>query len=193
MLWMGGLAGLLLSTAALAQVQSWAIDGQQSKAGFWLRPAWIKRIDGTFPALEGVAEFNAVNQSVRVDVRIDVRALQMSRTGQVEWAHSPEFFDVERHPWIRFQSLPTSETVLREGGTVEGEITLRGNTRSAQFTLQPATCAKPGFECPVQASGQIRRSLFGMDAKRLALGDTVHLEFSLRLAETANPKAQGAQ
>lgn len=188
---MAGWAGLLLSASAQAQVQSWAIDAQHSKAGFWLRPAWIKRIDGRFPSLEGMVEFNAAERTVRVDVRIDVRALQMNRAVQVEWAHSPEFFDVARYPWIRFQSLPMPLHLLHEGGTVRGEVTLRGETRSVEFTVKPAACAKPGFECPVQAGGQIRRSLFGMDAKRLALGDQVHLDFSLRLATPDHPQARG--
>lgn len=165
--------------------QTWPIDAAHSQAGFWLRPVWIRRIEGEFPLLEGVVLQMPGSDQLRVDVRIDVRALRMARASQVSWAHSPEFFDVERHPWIRFQSGPVSPRRLREGGPVTGVVTLRGVTRAAHFVLEPAACADPGFACPVRATGQVRRSLFGMNSRRLALGDHVNLEFSIRLAGAA--------
>ena len=174
-----------MGIADVACAQTHAIDADQASASFWIRPVWLKRIEGAFPVLEGVAERNPQNGSTRVDVRIDVRALQMSRASYVTWAQSAEFFDVERYPWIRFQSDPIPARALREGGEIGGEVTLRGITQPVRFVLESAACNTPGFGCAVRATGEVKRSTFGMEARRLALGDTVHLAFSVQLATTA--------
>lgn len=170
---------------AQTQTHTHTIDADQASASFWIRPVWLKRIEGVFPVLEGVAERDPQRGTTRVDVRIDVRALQMSRASYVTWAQSDEFFDVERYPWIRFQSDPIPARRLREGGEIGGQVTLRGITRPVRFVLEPAACDTPGFGCAVRATGDVRRSAFGMDARRLALGDTVHLAFSVQLAGEA--------
>ena len=179
----------LIVDAVHAQTQTHAIDADRAQASFWIRPVWFKRIEGTFPVLEGVATRDARSGAVEVDVRIDVRALQMARASHVTWAQSAEFFDVERHPWIRFRSDPVSPQRLREGGAMEGEVTLRGITRRARFQLEPAACAQPGLACAVRATGDVRRSEFGMDARRIALGDIVHLALSVRLRPEAAARA----
>lgn len=182
----GGLL-ILGMIAEMASAQTHTIDADHANAGFWIRPVWLKRIEGVFPVLEGMAEHDPQRGTTRVDVRIDVRALQMSRASYVTWAQSEEFFDVERYPWIRFQSDPIPARRLREGGEIVGEVTLRGITRPVRFVLEPATCQTPGFDCAVRATGEVRRSAFGMDARRLALGDTVHLAFSVQLTGGATP------
>lgn len=184
---------LLGLVADMARAQTHAIDTDQARASFWIRPVWLKRIEGVFPVLEGVAERDPKSGSTRVDVRIDVRALQMARASHVTWAQSTEFFDVARHPWIRFQSDPIPAQLLRQGGEIGGQVTLRGVTRPVRFVLEPAACDTPGFGCAVNATGDVRRSAFGMDARKLALGDTVHLAFSVRLAHAVAPAQVGAK
>lgn len=176
--------GLVVDPAA-AQPRVHVIDATQASASFWIRPIWLKRIEGTFPVLEGVVEGSGENGAMTVDVRIDTRALQMGRASHVSWAQSVEFFDVARHPWIRFRSEPVLPQQLLAGGEVAGELTLRGVTRAVRFELQPASCTRPGFDCAVRATGELSRSDFGMDAKKHALSDTVHLDFSVRLLEAA--------
>lgn len=176
-------AGLVVEPAAPPS-RVHVIDSAQASASFWIRPIWFKRIEGRFPVLEGEVESSGADGAMAVDVRIDVRALQMGRASHVSWAQSPEFFDIARHPWIRFRSEPVSPQQLHAGGEVTGELTLRGVTRAVRFELQPAACARPGFDCAVQATGEVSRSDFGMDARKHALSDTVHLDFSVRLQET---------
>ncbi|MCX7557508.1 YceI family protein [Xanthomonadaceae bacterium JHOS43] len=171
----------------MASAQTHVIVPEHASASFWIRPVWLKRIEGMFPVIEGTAERDALSGATRVDVRIDVRALQMSRVSYIVWAQSAEFFDVEKHPWIRFRSAVISPRRLQEGGEIAGEVTLRGVTQPVVFLLEPARCARPGIDCAVRATGEVRRSAFGMDARRLALGDTVHLAFSVRLASERAP------
>ena len=168
--------------------QTWSIDPQRASASFSVRPIWLKRIQGHFPVLEGVLVRDPDQDTIEVDVRIDARALQMTRAAWVTWAQSPEFFDVERHPWIRFQSHPFPASQLREGGLIEGYATLRGVTRQIGFTLEPTQCARFGA-CPIRAEGAVSRSDFAMDARRMSLGDSVTLSFEVMLGQAQAPDA----
>lgn len=165
------------------QAQTMVIDTNRTTASFWVRPLWFKRVGGVFPIVEGDARRDPGNGGLYVDLRIDVRALQMSGATALTWAQGPEFFDMLEYPWMRFRSLAIAAPRLREGGVVEGELTLRGRSQTVQLELAPAACADPGVECPVQVRGELSRSAFGMDARRLVLADTVHLALSVYLTE----------
>jgi len=164
------------------------IDSDRSHAEFWIRPLWIKRIDGRFPVIEGEVKFDPDGMT-HVEVEIDARAVQMDTLAQVRFAQSEKFFDVERHPVIRFRSRPVPRERLFEAGPVFGTVTLRGVTAPVQLEAQLMTCADPGFDCPLKASGEISRSRFGMDSHQLAMGDQVHLDFTLWLRRDPEPEA----
>ena len=189
-LWLSGFLatwmGLMISASnAQAQTQTLVIDSTRASASFWIRPVWLKRIEGVFPVLEGTAFRQLKDGSLVVDVGIDVRALQMQRGSYLTWAQSTEFFDVERHPWIRFRADAITPQRLREGGEITGWLELRETRGPIGFELEPASCDTPGIDCPVRASAAISRSAFGMDARRLALGDLVHLSISVYLTEAS--------
>jgi polyisoprenoid-binding protein YceI len=185
---MRGLACALLLTATLsARADALLIDTAQSEAGFAVRALWIKRIDGSFGRVEGVIERDAAAGRLDVDVRIDAASVRMDKDSHADWARSADFFDAARHPWIRFRADAVPEQVLRDGGQIQGELTLRGITRPIAFALEPGECARPGFDCQVRALGEVQRSEFGMDARRFVLGDKVRLEFALRAHDPAAP------
>lgn len=187
--------GLLLlafvaSDAISAPAQTvWQIDSSRSHAEFWIRPLWVKRIEGMFPVLDGQVVRDAHDGQYRVEIDIDARAVQMGSRNQVTWAQSEQFFYVQRYPYIRYRSMPVPADRLFAPGHADGEVTLRGITRPIRFQVQPAECQHPGLECPMRASGEISRSAFGMDSHRMAMSDTVHLDFQLWLLPPDEPPA----
>ncbi len=176
---------MLCLTATPAPAQTWAVDDGRAEIAFSVRPLWLKRIEGRFPVLEGEMNRDPVNGMLTVDVRVDARAVQMGRASLVTWAQSDEFFDVARHPWIRFRSESLGPERLGEGGSIQGYATLRGITQPVQFELIPADCERPGIDCPLQARSEVSRSAFGMASHRRTLGDVVRLDFSVWLRESA--------
>jgi polyisoprenoid-binding protein YceI len=180
---------LLLSAASATWAETLLIDTAQSSAGFDLRALWIKRINGSFTRVEGVIERQPAVGRFDVDVRIAADSVRMEKEDYARWARSEDFFDASRHPWIQFRAEAVPERLLREGGEIRGQLTLRGTTRPVGFQVMPATCARPGPECAVVASGDVQRSEFGMDARRVVLGDKVRLEFTIR---THAQRAPGA-
>lgn len=181
------LALLCLATSAAASAEALQsaevlqIDRERSQAGFSLRALLIKRIDGVFRGVEGTITRDAASGRVGVDVRIDANSVAMEKESYADWARSDDFFAAASYPWIHFQADAIPERLLRDGGESEGLLTLRGITRPVLLTIEPAACPRPGLDCSVHAKGEVRRSEFGMDARRLVLGDKVQLEFSVRL------------
>jgi len=156
------------------------IDTAHSFAGFSVRAAWVKRIDGRFAHIEGVVRPDAQERYV-LEVRVASGSVLMGRESHEEWARSADFFDTDRHPWIEFRAAGLGSELLRAGGAIEGVLTLRGISRPVSFELLPADCAQPGLDCPVQARGEVDRSEFGMTARRVFVSDRVKLSFDIRL------------
>lgn len=175
------LGALLCLVWAPAQAETLLIDKARSHAGFALRALWVKKIDGAFTGVEGAVTRDAANGRVGVDVRIAADSVTMDRASYADWARSDDFFAAATHPWIQFRAENIPERLLRDGGESEGLLTLRGITRPVQLRIEAANCPRPGLDCAVRASGEVRRSEFGMDARRVVLGDKVELEFSVRL------------
>jgi polyisoprenoid-binding protein YceI len=162
------------------------IDTSRSDAAFSLRVALIRRLHGRFDYFEGFVERAEQRRTFSVDIRLAVLSLQMDNAAHARWAASGEFFDAERHPWIRFHAVDVPDRVLRDGGALPGSLTLRGVTRPVEFALAPAECARPGIDCDVVADGEVQRSEFGMTTKRLVVADKVRLAFRFRLASTTD-------
>ena len=69
-----------------------------------------------------------------------------------------------------------SRVVVRDGGKLAGELTIRQDRREV-FTLEPAACERPGIDCDVLATGVVYR---GDSMDRCRASDRVRLTLSLR-------------
>lgn len=174
------LAGLLLVTLPV-RAETLLIDTDASRASFEVRVLLVKRIDGDFQRVEGVIQRDRAAGRFDVDVRVAADSVRMDKPGHADWARSADFFDTARHPWIQFRAEGLPEAMLQEGGEIDGRLTLRGVTRPVRFRLEPSECPRPGVDCAVRAEGAVQRGDFGMDARRIVLGDRVQLDFAIRV------------
>jgi polyisoprenoid-binding protein YceI len=94
---------------------------------------------------------------------------------------SDSFLSVDKFPVIGFDSEQFSNAMLRTGGPLRGQLTLRGLTQPVSFKLLPSTCANPGRDCDIQVQGTISRHAFGMNAYRTLVKDNVDFHFRVRL------------
>lgn len=60
-------------------------------------------------------------------------------------------------------------------------------TRDEQLQVAPAACPRPGLDCAVWVSGDIRRSRYGMDDWRLVVDDRVLLRMQVWLRDNPHP------
>ena len=182
---LAGLGAGALPMPLQAQPAPLQIDGTRSEARFLVHLRFRLRTRGTIPGVSGEMAGDA-QAGWRVLVLADGKNLQVKGPKWMDRAtRSEDFLDVERNPDIRFQSERFSDQLLHEGGSIRGQLTLRGLTRPVSFRLLPSACAHPGRDCDLQVQGTINRKEFGMTAYPFSVKDDVELHMRVRLLATA--------
>jgi polyisoprenoid-binding protein YceI len=175
------LASLLVSFAALAE----DIDAAASRVGFSLQTRWGQELQGQFPNLRGVVD-DLGDGRHRVRLILSTRDVEIvGHAGYTRFTRGSGFFDAEHWPQAEFLSDPYPLQLLRDGGALGGILSMRGVQRREVFLVQPATCARPGRDCDVVATGRVKRDDYGMGRWSIALGDDVRFSLRMRLRADA--------
>ena len=105
---------------------TWSLDPVHSSIGFAVKHSGVMTFRGSFDEfdaklVDGRLEGTAKVASVRVD--------DPNLTGHLQ---TPDFFDAEQYPELRF----LSKGIAREGDrvTIEGDLTLRGITHPVEIS-----------------------------------------------------------
>lgn len=160
--------------------ETWRIDPGPSAGQFRVRLFAMMSITGRFEDVSGRITIDRERGTARVQATIGAGSVALRTPRQTRWARSPEFFDAERHPEIRFTSESLSLDRLASGGVLQGELRVRGVTREVRFEIGPSNCGEARLaSCALEVGGAIRRSEFGMSSRRGALSDRVTLKFSV--------------
>jgi len=158
----------------------WDIDSTQSQAQFRVRLLAIVPLAGSFEAIEGAILFDAARAQAQVEAEVPSTTLRMRKESQAAWARSADFFDTARYPQIRFHSIAFPQQVLRDGGRIDGALSLRGITRPVTFRVKPGQCdPTSAMRCTVDLAGLVRRSDFGMKSNPGTVGDWVNLKLHI--------------
>jgi polyisoprenoid-binding protein YceI len=161
-------------------------DPARSQARFKVRMRILPAATGHFLDVRG--ELQPDGERQRVEVEVDGRKLRFAGPAwMAKVTRSADFLDVDAHPQIRVRSDAFAPDLLRAGGALRGELTLRGETKPVAFNVAPAPCAAPGRDCDIVVTGRISRQAFGMHAYRLTVRDAVDFEFQVRLKPEPAP------
>lgn len=171
----------LLLLMANAQVDASVIDNSRSSASFSIHPRLPIPSQGSFESVGGSLVLQP-DQKWKVEVQVDARKLSFKGP---QWlarmARSEAFLAAEKHPNIRFVSVPFSKTLLAKGGELQGQLFLRGLERPVSFHVEKSSCERPGYDCDLIVNGSVKRREFGMQAYRFSIKDNVNFEFRIRL------------
>ena len=157
---------LVLSLGVWAQT-TWKADPFHSRLGFTVTHLGIADVPGHFSDYDvtitaskddfsdAVVELTA--QTASINTRVDPRDKHLK---------SADFFDVEKHPTMRFKSSSIKK-VGKNQYKLSGNLTLRGITQPVTVDMQyRGTTANPNAKgAPVaglQITGTIKRSDFGV-------------------------------
>jgi len=109
--------------------RKWSIDPAHSRIGFHVRHLMISNVHGQFGKWDGVLEFDPDESTQsRVSVKIDASSVDTREPQRDGHLRSVEFFDVENHPHITFETTEVERHTL-DGYEVSGNLTIRGVTR----------------------------------------------------------------
>ena len=110
-------------------LEQWSIDPAHSRIGFHVRHLMISNVHGRFEKWDGLLEFDPDHSTQsRVHVKIDAASIDTRELQRDAHLRSPEFFDVENHPTITFETSEIERHTLDDYEVV-GTLTIRGITR----------------------------------------------------------------
>jgi polyisoprenoid-binding protein YceI len=164
---------------------TWKVDPVHSSLEFAIRHMGLATIKGRFADLDATIEGG---EEPRLTGTIRTASIATYDQERDTHLRSPEFFDVERYPEARLES------VRFEPGRVAAELTLKGVTREVEFDAEVVGPAADPFgneRIGLELEGAIDRTDFGVswnaplpDGGQL-LDNTVKLSASLSLIKEA--------
>jgi polyisoprenoid-binding protein YceI len=119
------------STTPTLTPGTYRLDPVHSSAGFAVRHK-VSKFRGSFTELDGMLQI-AETGELRVNGTATVASIVVKSGDMEADLLSPNFFDAERYPQIRFES---SEVSVQPDGaiTITGDLTMRGHTESVTAT-----------------------------------------------------------
>jgi polyisoprenoid-binding protein YceI len=133
----------------------WRIDPTRSSVEFRVKNFWgMTTVKGGFLRYHGTLDLAA---DPAIDMTIEADSLDTAHTKRDKHLRSPDFFDVENHPYIRFVS--DSAVLDGERLTVRGRLHVRGT--SSPLTLA-ATVRATGDGLELEATAEADRRELGM-------------------------------
>jgi len=157
-----------MSTLATPQTvtTTWNIDPAHSVAEFKVKHMMISNVKGQFAKVSGkltLDESELANS--RVEAAIEASSIETRDAQRDAHLKSADFFHVEKFPTLSFKSKRLS--LVRDGElAVEGDLTIRGITRTVVFSVEgPTPPAKDPWgntRVGVSATTKINRKDFGL-------------------------------
>jgi polyisoprenoid-binding protein YceI len=144
---------------------TWKIDPAHSSVGFEVKHLMIATVRGRFTDFEGTLEAAEDNPSnSRAYGTVKVASIDTGEPDRDAHLRSPDFFDVERYPEMRFESTRIQHV---EGGTykIAGDLTIKDQTREIEVdaTVEGAAEDPWGNErVGVSVRGTVNRTDFGL-------------------------------
>ena len=161
------------STIPGYQTGTWDIDPVHSEVSFSVRHMMVSKVRGRFGTFEGHIVTAADPLASSVTATIDLSSIDTNDANRDGHLRSADFFDVDTHPKMSFQSTKVSPG--GDGYTVTGDLTLHGVTKSVTLKVEvngfgpdPFGGVRAGFT----ATTEISRKEFGIEFN-MALPDGV--------------------
>ncbi len=167
-------------------VGTWTIDPVHSDVSFSVKHMMVSNVRGHFGAFEGQLVTAEDPLQSSVTATIDTTSIDTNNTQRDAHIRSADFFEVDTYPTMTYRS-----TAIRPDGesfVVEGELTLKGNTRPVPLSLElngfgpdPFGGTRAGFS----ASTTINRRDFGvdiampMDGGGVVVGDKITISLEI--------------
>ena len=178
------LLALLFAVAASAPALRYQLDSSHSQVAAKVGVMGLASKTARFPKMAGGIQLSPERlETINLDVTLDARALVANDDTTTKQLRGAKFFDVERHPTVRF----TGQRMTMTGPTtakLEGTITARGVTRPTLLSVsfaQPPAKATGREPITLTASGTIDRRDFGMTSYSMFVGKKVTITIRARM------------
>jgi len=141
------------------------IDTSHSEIAFVVRHMVVAKVRGYFTKWSGTAEMTGDDFSTaKLDITIDAGSIDTREEKRDGHLKSADFFDVEKHPNLRF----VSKKIEKKGGAdyaIVGDLTMRGVTKEVTLAAEVAPAGKDPWgnqRIGLSATAKIDRTQWGL-------------------------------
>jgi len=143
---------------------TWSIDPVHTEVGFTARHMMVSKVRGRFRNFSGeiVTGENPLDSTVTAE--IDLSSIDTGNEQRDAHIRSADFFEVETYPTMTYASTGIRED--EDGYVLDGELTLKGVTRSVPLKLELngfGPDAYGGTRAGFTATGEINRRDFNVN------------------------------
>jgi polyisoprenoid-binding protein YceI len=167
----------------------WELDPFHSAVNFTIRHLGIAKVRGRFGTVDAELHVGETADDIRVGADISLASIDTGNADRDAHVRSPELLDVANRPTMTYRSTRVSGK--GEEWSLEGDLTIGGVTHPVTLAVEFGGVVDAmdgrrhaGFE----ATGEIRRSDFGLDFGSGLLGDVVKVQLDMQFVE---PQGQG--
>jgi len=147
--------------ATLIPTGTWSIDPVWSSLEFEVKKLGLMTVKGRVPGFSGTIEGGDTPSITGTADASTITTFDETRDGHVQ---SPEFFDTERYPELRFES--TAVEVTDDELVVQGDLTIKGITRPVTLDGRFVGAGVDPYgndRIGVQLEGTVDRTDFGLN------------------------------
>jgi polyisoprenoid-binding protein YceI len=177
---------------------NWNIDAAHSGVNFSIRHMVVSKVRGRFAKYTGTVTVDDgdLTRSV-VEATIDASSIDTGAPQRDAHLRSPDFFDVEKFPELRFRSQRI-ERLEDARYRVVGELTVRDVTREVSLDVEYGGRAKDPWgneRIGFVAKAALDRKDFGLgwnqvlEAGGVLVGDRVEIELEVQAVKAVAEKA----
>jgi polyisoprenoid-binding protein YceI len=173
---------------------SWQIDSSHSHINFTARHMMISKVRGSFENFSGTVNFDEENPAnTTVNVEVDLTSINTRDDQRDGHLKSPDFFDVEKYPTMKFVSTRV-EQINENNGRVYGHLTIKDTTKEVVLDVEYAGIAKSPWgseSAGFSATGSLNRKEWGLNWNQaletggVLVGDKINIEIELELVKQA--------
>jgi polyisoprenoid-binding protein YceI len=172
---------------------TWSVDPAHSKVGFAVKHMGIATVRGEFADFEGTLEIAEDLSSARAYGTVKAESVDTSESQRDAHLRSPDFFDAERYPELRFEST-SIEALDDEEFRITGRLTIHGVTNEIVLhaDVQGTDTDPWGNErVGLEVTGQLSRGDYEMKFNQvlgsgnMLVADKVKLELDISAVKQA--------
>lgn len=113
---------------------NWKVDKIHSKMGFAARHMVIAEVEGQFKEFDIKVDSGEDFTDSNIEVTIKTASIDTGNSERDNHLRSPDFFDTENHPEIKFIST-SFKKITDEAYRVKGDLTIRGISKPVELDV----------------------------------------------------------
>jgi polyisoprenoid-binding protein YceI len=126
---------VVLEFAVAAHATDWKIDGSHTNVGFSVSHIFTS-VQGRFDRFDGTVVFDPKEpESAVVRATVEAASINTNNAKRDKHLRSDDFFDVEKHPTLSFESTGGVTEMKDNRGKLAGNLTIHGVTKPVVFDV----------------------------------------------------------